>query len=351
MKIAILHDYFQKSGGGERLVINTARSLKADIFTGFVDQEIPSDINVTSLNVKPTTQPFTGKNIAKKFSTLHLPEYDFFIFSGVWCISAAFHLHPNLLYLHTPPRFMYDLNDYFMKNSNPLKKILLKKFIREWKPKDQEYMKNFDIICPNSKNTERRFRKYYPGNNTKTQVVYTGIDTIKFRTGKDEDFFLSASRLDPLKRIDIIIEAFKKNQKRLIITGSGPDEKRLKKLAKGFSNIEFTGKVSEKKLIDLYATCSATITAAIDEDLGLTPIESNAAAKPCIAVNEGGYIETVIPEKTGLFFSPSSDSLNKAIDKFSKSKFSKTVMKKNAEKYDIDVFAKNIQKIIRQTMK
>ncbi len=353
MKIAIAHDYFDKLGGGERLVLNLAKALKADVYTGFIEHKKTFDtkgIRIISLNVRKNL-PTLIRNIqiSKKFEKYKFPEYDAYIFSGVWCISAAANNKPNILYLHTPPRYMYDLREHFEKQANYIQKIALRKFIAHWKPKDQYYMRQFDVICPNSENVKKRVGKFYgPGLYRKCRVVYTGIETNKFYYKKDEGYFLSTSRLDELKRIDMLIEVFKQMpEKKLVITGTGPEEKKLKKMADGFNNITFAGSVPEERLISLYARCKATIVAARDEDLGLSAIESQAAGKPVIAVREGGLLETV-NSKTGIFFEPDVESLKKAIIKCEKKKWNHAPIQKNAKKYDIKVF---VRKMRRQVLR
>lgn len=352
MRIAVLHDYFGLRGGGERLIINLARALKADVYTGFVDRN--STFDMTGLNVieigRRISNPLIRTiHLMEKFRRLNL-DYDFYIFSGTVCISAV-HNRPNMLYLHTPPRHMYDLRDWFFKNGGVIEKLGLKMLHWYLYPRDQKYMRQFDVICPNSENVRRRVKKFYGKElYNKSKVVYTGIVTKKFYS-KSSDFFLSVSRLDPLKRIDIMIEAFKKlpNEK-LYIASNGPEEGKLKALAEGFDNIKFLGAVSDEQMLGLYAGCKAVISANIDEDLGLSAIECQAAGKPAITVREGGFVETVIENKTGLFFKPNSDSLISAINKFNKMKWNRNMIRKNSKKYDINVFVKKIRQIIKETI-
>ncbi len=347
MKIAIFHDYFDKRGGGERLVINLARRLKADIYTGFIDKSKTFDtkgIKIHNFAVRKGPQLYRNIKISKKFAKIRLTGYDAYIFSGVWCISAAENHKPNFLYLHTPMRVLYDLKDKFLRESNLVTRVALKSFIKQWTPKDQRYMREFDIIGTNSEGVRNRVRKYYGKTlYNKSTAVYTGIDTKKYKYKKSGDFYLSASRLDPLKRIDMLIRVFKKNGRKLVIIGTGPDEKRLKELARGCSNIKFLGKVSDKRLRDLYSTCRATLAASLEEDLGIVGIEGNASGKPVVAIQEGGFLETVKEGKNGVFFKNEND-LQRALDKLERTKWKYKYIRKTAKQFDIDVFAKKIEK-------
>ena len=354
MKIAIFHDYFDKIGGGERLVINLAKELNADIYTGFVDNKNTfsfSGIKVVSLNVnKGLPAVIRNLKISKRFKDYKFPKYDCYIFSGLWCISAAKNNHPNILYLHTPPRFIYDLKEYYLKNCNFVQKRLLGKLIKYWKPKDRDYINQFDIICPNSNNVKGRVLEYYGENiYKKCKTVYTGIETKKFYFKKYGDFYLSTSRLDSLKRIDLIIKTFNTiPNRKLLIVGVGPQEDMLKKMAAHNNNIKFLGKVSENKLLELYSLCKATIVASVDEDLGLSAIESQAAGKPVLVVKEGGFKETVIDGKTGYFFKPNKHSLKAAIYRLENKKWDYKKIQKHVKQFDINVFSNKIKKIIKE---
>jgi glycosyltransferase involved in cell wall biosynthesis len=345
MKIAIIHDYFDKRGGGERLVINLARALDADLYTGFIEKEKTFDMSglrVHNLGVRGFGLHRRIK-IARAFEKFRFPEYDAYLFSGVWCISAS-HNRPNFLYLHTPMRAIYDLREYF-SSRGIADRIFLRIFSRYWMPKDRAYIRGFDVIGTNSENVRNRVMKYY-GKDVyeRTRVVYTGIETKKYRYKKSGDFYLSASRLDPLKRIDMIINVFKKTDRKLVIAGSGSDEGRLKKLAAGCNNIVFLGQVSDERLRDLYATCRATIAANMNEDLGLIAIESHASGKPIVAVKEGGFLETVNKDN-GVFFTCEKD-MEKAIEKLEKTKWNYKKIQSTAKRFDVDVFSRKIKSIL-----
>ena len=137
--------------------------------------------------------------------------------------------------------------------------------------------------------------------------------------------------------------------RKLVITGTGPEKNKLEKLANS-SNIKFLGNVSEKELIDLYARCRAVVVAAKDEDLGLSAIEAQAAGKPTIAVKEGGLIETV-NKKTGIFFYPEINSLKRAVKQSEKMKWNKKAIQQSAKRFDISVFIKNMQRIVNEEIK
>ena len=69
-------------------------------------------------------------------------------------------------------------------------------------------------------------------------------------------------------------------------------------------NVELRGEVDEVELAHLYAQCRGLICTAQDEDFGMTPVEAMASGKFVLAVDEGGFRETVVPGETGMLLPP-----------------------------------------------
>ncbi len=140
------------------------------------------------------------------------------------------------------------------------------------------------------------------------EIVYPGVEPKNYSLTEYKKYFLYPSRIVPEKRMEMAIRAFKLFKKRgwkLIIAGFLSDSARdnayfhfLKKEAHG-TGIEFVISPDDKKMHGLYSNCYATLFCAIDEDWGLIPLESMASFKPCISVNEGGPIYSILDSKTG----------------------------------------------------
>jgi glycosyltransferase involved in cell wall biosynthesis len=112
--------------------------------------------------------------------------------------------------------------------------------------------------------------------------------------------YLVVSRLVPYKRVDHIVEAFRSlPDRKLTVVGDGPERIRLMSLAP--KNVHFTGPVPAEEVVSRMQHSRAVICAA-DEDLGLVPLEAQACGTPCVALRKGGYLETVEPRKSGVFF-------------------------------------------------
>jgi glycosyltransferase involved in cell wall biosynthesis len=147
------------------------------------------------------------------------------------------------------------------------------------------------------------------------QVLPHPPQELAFRNAEPEAFVLSVNRLDRAKRIDLLIEAAKADRAlRIVIAGDGPDRGRLEQLADGLNGqVEFTGRVDEERLADLYARCLAVYYAPVDEDFGMVPYEAFLSGKPVLTTDDaGGPLEVVHDRETGLVVPPEPGSLAQA---------------------------------------
>jgi glycosyltransferase involved in cell wall biosynthesis len=130
---------------------------------------------------------------------------------------------------------------------------------------------------------------------------------LPYRTAEPEAFVLSVNRLDRAKRIDLLIQAAKADPSlRVVVTGEGPDRGRLERLAAELDGqVEFTGRVDDERLADLYARCLAVYYAPVDEDFGMVPFEAFLSAKPVVTTTDaGGPLEVVRDRETGVVVAP-----------------------------------------------
>lgn len=318
MKIAIFHDYFGAIGGGERVVLMMAEFLNADIITTDTDALGKMNPAVRVISLGPTPKYRGYKQIAaflKFYLSDFSKEYDFFIFSGNWAHYAAHRHRPNIWYCHTPVRAFYDLYYLFLSRLNILERLEFRIWSGIQRRLDQRSVARLDMIVANSKNVQGRISRIYGRD---AEVVYPPVDTSRFYTTGYGDFWLSVNRIYPEKRINLQIEVFRAlPEERLIIAGGyaagdhadGYVKKLMQQLP---GNVSMVGEISESELLELYATCKGFICTALDEDFGLTPLEAMASGKPVVAVNEGGFRETVTPH-TGILVEPSQEIIINAI--------------------------------------
>ncbi len=318
MRIAIFHDYFGAIGGGERVVIAMAKILDADIITTDTDaiKKIDPNVHVISLGKTIKFPPLKQISASLKFYFCDFSEkYDFFIFSGNWSHYAAYRHHPNLWYCYTPVRAFYDLYPTFLSRQNFATRQLFRYWVSLHRWFDQRSVMHIDRIIAISRNVHDRILQYH---HRDADVIYPPVDTSQYQCIEYGDFWLSVNRLYPEKRIELQIEAFRKiPEEQLVIVGGYAQGDHASIYAGKIGrtlppNVTLRGEVPEDELCDLYAKCKAHICTALDEDYGLTPLEAMASGKPVVAVNEGGYCETMT-EKTGLLVEPNIDSITEAV--------------------------------------
>jgi glycosyltransferase involved in cell wall biosynthesis len=260
-------------------------------------------------------------------------------------ITRADQLH--ISYVHTPIRYAWDLKDQYLREAGltwGLRSILVRMmmhYIRRW---DLAAASRVDTFVANSHYVARRIRKTY---RREAEVLYppVDIDAYPFCEQK-EDYYVTASRLVPYKKVDLIVEAFTKNGLPLMVIGDGPDMKKIAKLAG--KNVKLLGYQSQTELTNLMQRAKAFVFAA-DEDFGITPVEAQACGTPVIAYGRGGVTETVLEGETGIFFDQQTvESLNEAVTRFEASELSyePELIRKHAEQFGIERFRRELQELV-----
>lgn len=146
------------------------------------------------------------------------------------------------------------------------------------------------LIC-NSEQTKKEVMETFSVPEDKITVIRMGINpSLRPKKRKKDKFIVGTlSYLDPRKRIDILIKAFKKvndGDAELWIGGEGVDKPRLKRIAKGDKRIRFLGFVPETKLADFYNSLDVFVFPTEQEGLGLPIIEAMACKVPVITLRD-----------------------------------------------------------------
>ena len=193
----------------------------------------------------------------------------------------------HICYCHTPMRYIWDqYGQYFGPGRAALPvragmKLVVGR-LRRWDIASSGNVRHF---IANSRTVQERIRRIY---NRESTVIYPPVDVQRFPlSAADDGFYLVVSALVPYKRIDIAVEAFTRLNKRLVIVGTGPEEKKLRSLAG--KNVEFAGWAREADLAGYYGCCRALIFPA-EEDFGIAPVEAMSCGKPVIAFAGGGAL-------------------------------------------------------------
>jgi len=311
VKTAIVHDWLMGVGGAEKVLEEMLTLFPSPVFTlyhnqktHFPDPIAQAEVHASFLQNLPLANKLYRNYLPlypRAIESFDLAAYDL-ILSSSHAVAKGVQKNPDQLhicYCHTPMRYIWDLEEQYLTTVNPLKAFLAKLIFKKLRAWDSATASRVDYFIANSKFIAERIRRVYGKEAT---VIYPPVATHLFTPERHkDDFYLSLSRLVPYKRIDLIIDAFNQTpHRRLKIVGSGPLLHALKQ--KAGPNIELLGFQSDETVRTLFARAKGFIFAAV-EDFGIAPVEAQAAGTPVIAYGRGGALETVVPGKTGLFFS------------------------------------------------
>jgi glycosyltransferase involved in cell wall biosynthesis len=248
----------------------------------------------------------------------------------------------HVSYIHSPIRYAWDQYfAYFSFERLPFfSRLLIPPAIHRLRVWDESSAARVDHFVANSHNVARRIRKYY---RREADVIHPPADTEFFRPGGERPRsadYLIVSALVPYKKIDLAVRAFNHSGETLRIVGTGPDLKKLKKMAG--PNITFFGQVPAEELRSLYREARALLLPG-EEDFGITALEAQACGTPVIAFGRGGALESIVPGETGVFFpEPTVQSLRAALDKFPDLKFNEVSIRSNAERFSRRAFREQL---------
>jgi glycosyltransferase involved in cell wall biosynthesis len=367
IRIAIIHEWFVNYAGSERVVEQILNLFPhADLFAvvDFLDEEKRGFIQ----NKSVTTTFIQNLPFAKtKFrqylplmplaiEQLDLSAYDLIISSshavakGV--LTSLNQLH--ISYVHSPIRYAWDLQHQYLQESNLEKGF--KSWIARWilhqiRIWDHRTANGVDLFIANSQFIARRIHKVYRRD---AQVIYPPVDLQNYSLqSQKQNFYLTASRLVPYKRIDLIVEAFAElGDRQLTVIGDG--EQMTKIRAKAGRNVKFLGHREPEELREYMQNAKAFVFAA-EEDFGITPVEAQACGTPVIAYGRGGVRESVIgldsDRPTGVFFgSQTVEGIREAIFEFENlgDRISPIDCRENAMRFSTERFQREFLLFVKQ---
>ncbi|MBC9797461.1 glycosyltransferase [Sinomicrobium weinanense] len=360
MKKGLVHDWYYINGGAEK-VIHSFNNIWDDFshyaLVDFLNEKDRQEI----LHGKRAHTSFiqnlpTAKSNHRKFLQLFpyaieqfdLRSYDL-ILSSSSSVAKGVLTHQDQLhicYCHSPVRYAWDLYHQYLEEAGLVKglkgvyaKYVLHK-LRNW---DVLSSNRVDHFIANSQYIAQRIKKTYSREST---VIYPPVNTGLFGLElKKNDYYFTASRMVPYKKVELIVRAFNDMpDKKLIVAGDGPDYKKITQLAK--ANIELVGFISDKELKTYMQNAKAFVYAA-EEDFGIVPVEAQACGTPVIGYGRGGLKETVIHEKTGLLFPEQTlTSIKDAVQYFERLKFDYEGIHEHALKFSKERFEKEIKDFV-----
>ena len=383
MKIAIIHDQLQEFGGAERVLVALKKIFpKADIYTSFYNSETLGVQQKHFQDWKIITSWADRLPLLKKiysplrfitpliWESFDFSQYDLVISSSGAYMSKGIITKPETLhisYLHHQPRYLYYYETAIEWQKYLPFKIygnIINHDLRLW---DFLSSQRVDYFIANSEETKKRIQKFYRRDST---VIYPPVSipsysvianevkqsrnkiasSLNSSTPRNDNYYLTVSRLTRAKHVEVLIQAANKMKFRLKIIGNGRDEKYLRSIAG--ETVEFLNDISDDTLNLLYKNAKAFLFAAVDEEFGIAPVEAMGYGLPVIAFASGGIKETIKDGFNGFLFNRLSQTeLFKKIKLFeSLAKEKYLEMRKNArkeaEKYSFENFRKQILKFI-----
>jgi glycosyltransferase involved in cell wall biosynthesis len=364
VRIAIVHDWLVTYAGAERVLEQIIACFPdADLFSlvDFLDDR-------TFVRGKPVTTSFIQKLpfartryrawlplMPLAIEQLDVSAYDVVI-SSSHAVAKGVLTGPDqvhISYVHSPIRYAWDLQHQYLQQSNlirgprsALARVILH-YIRNW---DIRTSNSVDAFVANSAFIARRIKKVYQRD---AQVIFPPVDVDAFCVNEQKEaFYLTASRMVPYKKIDLIVEAFAKMpERRLVVIGDGPDMQKIR--AKATSNVEIMGYQPFAVLHDRMRRARAFVFAA-EEDFGISVVEAQACGTPVIAYGKGGALETVrdlsSAHPTGMFFDEqSTGSIIAAVEEFDANiaGFSAADCRANAERFSARHFRERFFEHVR----
>jgi glycosyltransferase involved in cell wall biosynthesis len=369
MKIALVHDYIKEYGGAERVLEALTEIFpEAPIYTAFVNKKGTAYEHFKNKQIIPSWVqgiPFFASKLHSPlrflapfiWESFDLSDYDIVISSASWYITKGLkkrfgkNRFIEICYCHTPPRWLYGYNTSINFQKYSLVKlyaVVVGHFMRLY---DYKAAQKVDYFIANSKEVAGRIKKFYRRDSV---VIYPPVALAKVKRVKKENYYFIVSRIVGGKGLNIAVDAAIKMGFKLKIAGSSAGyylgHEELIKKSQG--KVEFLGQVTDEELVKLYGGAKAFLALSEDEDFGITPVESMLCGTPVIAFNGGGYKETVINNKTGLFFDNYSvESLCEAINNFENLKIDPKDCIEQAQKFSKERFKKEIEEFVIEKIK
>jgi glycosyltransferase involved in cell wall biosynthesis len=367
LKVAIIHDWLVIYGGAERVLEHMIDMYpQADVFSlidfvpaaqrHFLRGKQPK---VSFLQKLPGAEKHYRKFLPLMplaIEQLDLSSYDL-ILSSSYCVAKGVLTGPNqvhVCYCHSPMRYAWDhYHEYLreMKLESGLKSWFARWQLHKIRTWDVRSNNSVDHFVANSRFVARRIAKFYGRDSV---VVNPPVDTRLFELTPDkEDYYVTAGRFVPFKRLDIVAQAFARMpDKKLIILGDGPEMAKIRSVAG--PNVVFTGFLPPAQ-VKAYLSKAQAFLFPSEEDFGIVPVEAQACGTPVIAFGRGGALETIVPENnasgsavTGRFFNEqSADAVVLAVQAFEADKargvYKAQAIHDHAQYFSIDKFKLRFQ--------
>lgn len=366
LNVGIVADWLVTYAGSEKVIKEFIELYPNASLYSVVDYLSESDRQLFNGKRATTTfiqnMPFAKKRYQKylplmplAIEQLDVSKHDI-VLSSSHAVSKGVLTGPDQLhisYVHSPIRYAWDLQHQYLKEAgmdSGVKGLLAKWLLHKIRIWDHRTSNGVDHFIANSKFIARRIKKVY---GREADVIYPPVDVERFSLCEcKDDYYFTASRMVPYKRMDLIVEAFSHMpDKKLVVIGDGSEMDKIK--SKATKNIEILGYQPNSVMQEHMRQAKAFVFAA-EEDFGITPVEAQACGTPVIAFGKGGALETVKSNVTGILFERQEiSSIIDAVNKFelNQDRISYMECRLNAEKFSVPRFQNEISAYISEKYK
>lgn len=356
MNPALVHYWLVRMRGGEKVLDGLCELLPdADLYTHVYDRNAVSEnirsrgVSTTFIQQLPrsrTWYPYYLPLMPLALGRLDLSEYDVVISSesgpakGVRTGPETYHL----CYCHTPMRYVWDRREDYLRDLPSVLRPgarLVTEWLRRW---DRGTARGVDEFVCNSRFVAERVQRIYGRD---ARVVYPPVEVERFQPAdRIDEFYLWVGQLVPYKRPRLVVRAFNRMEKPLLVIGDGPLLDEVRTLAG--PTVDVRGREPDDAVASSCARCRALVFPGV-EDFGIVPVEAMAAGRPVIAYREGGVTETVEAGRTGLFFEEQSEeALVRAVQRFEETEhdFDSTAIRRHARQFGRDRFLHEMRQVL-----
>jgi len=331
----------------------------ADIFTHVYDASSVSDvirkhkIHTTFIDRLPGAKKLYKKYLPlmpMALEQMDLNEYDLVISSesgpskGIIPSPAALHV----CYCHSPMRYIWNMYNKYYDSSGLMTRLMmppLAHYLRTW---DVATANRVDHFAANSATVAQRIKSYYRRD---SEIIHPPVDTTAFRPIPRSEVgghHLMVGELVSYKRPDLAVEAFNQMKAELVVIGGGEMLDRLRRIAG--PTVTIMGPQPFDVLKDQYSRCKALVFPG-EEDFGIVPVEAMASGRPVIAFGRGGATETVVSDKTGVFFeTQTTEAMIDAVERMNRMDFNPADAVARAAEFRTDVFIEKFKSFVNKSI-
>ena len=357
--VAIAHDYLTQRGGAERVVLAMREAFpEATVYTTLYD---PAGTYPEFADATVVTSPLNRIAVLRRNHRLALPllawatgrlrpDADVVLVSSSGWAHGVRTSGRRIVYCHNPARWLYQTDDYLgidgRRSLTRAALAVLRPWLTRW---DRRAALAADRYLANSRVVRERVRAAYGIDATVLPAPHTvagrAEQEVAVLTDWAAGFHLVVSRLLPYKNVEVVVAAFAGMPSRcLVVVGDGPGRAGLVRDLP--ANVRVVSGVSDAELRWIYARASALVAPSL-EDYGLTPLEAASFGVPTLALEAGGYLDTVAPGLSGLFFpEPTPAAVKAAVEAGERHTWSPEAIRAHAARFSQEQFVAALRSFV-----